>query len=101
MDKKLERILDILDKLNSYINVVTKEVLAEQYKNLEDFRILTRDLDILLNNFSLVDKNDGDEVEKMLFELHRIITTFEWHFSEISDLNTKILTVYKDKIKNA
>ncbi|MBU5340540.1 MULTISPECIES: hypothetical protein [Bacillaceae] len=101
MDKKLERILDILDKLNSYINVVTKEDLAEQYKNLEDFRILTRDLDILLNNFSLVDKNDGDEVEKMLFELHRIITTFEWHFSEISDLNTKILTVYKDKIKNA
>ncbi|MCM3476696.1 hypothetical protein P9386_18380 [Caldifermentibacillus hisashii] len=101
MDKKLERILDILDKLNSYINVVTKEDLAEQYKNLENFRILTRDLDILLNNFSLVDKNDGDEVEKMLFELHRIITTFEWHFSEISDLNTKILTVYKDKIKNA
>ncbi|MCB5936917.1 hypothetical protein LJB62_18965 [Bacillus sp. DFI.2.34] len=41
MDKKLERILDILDKLNSYINVVTKEDLAEQYKNLEDFRILT------------------------------------------------------------
>ena len=35
MDKKLERILDILDKLNSYINVVTKEDLAEQYKNLE------------------------------------------------------------------
>lgn len=101
MDKKLERILDILDKLNSYINVVTKEDLAEQYKNLENFRILTRDLDILLSNFSLVDKNDGDEVEKMLFELHRIITTFEWHFSEISDLNTKILTVYKDKIKNA
>lgn len=101
MDKKLERILDILDKLNSYINVVTKEDLAEQYKNLENFRILTRGLDILLNNFSLVDKNDGDEVEKMLFELHRIITTFEWHFSEISDLNTKILTVYKDKIKNA
>lgn len=100
MDKKLERILDILDKLNSYINVVTKEDLAEQYKNLENFRILTRDLDILLNNFSLVDKNDGDEVEKMLFELHRILTTFEWHFSEISDLNTTILKVYKDKINN-
>ncbi|WP_244910419.1 hypothetical protein [Caldibacillus thermoamylovorans] len=77
MDKKLERILDILGKLNSYISVVTKEDLAEQYKNLENFRILTRDLDVLLNNFSLVDKNDGDEVEKMLFELHRIITTFE------------------------
>lgn len=98
MDKKLEGILDILDKLNSNINIANKEDLDEQYENLEDFRILTRDLDTLLNNFSSVDKNDGDEVEKMLFELHRIITTFEWHFSEISDLNTTILKVYKDKI---
>jgi len=101
MDKKLEGILDILDKLNSSINIVNKEDLDEQCENLKDFRILTRDLDILLNNFSSVDKNDGDEIEKMLFELHRVITTFEWHFSEISDLNTKILKVYKDKIKNA
>ncbi|GIN94119.1 hypothetical protein J6TS1_14300 [Siminovitchia terrae] len=101
MDKKLEGILDILDKLNSSINILNKEDLDEQCENLKDFRILTRDLDILLNNFSSVDKNDGDEIEKMLFELHRVITTFEWHFSEISDLNTKILKVYKDKIKNA
>lgn len=48
MDKKLERILDILDKLNSYINVVTKEDLAEHYENLEDFRNLTRDLEIII-----------------------------------------------------
>lgn len=100
MDKKLEGILDILNKLNSGINIVNEEDLDEQYENLADFRILTRELDILLNNFSSVNKNDGDEVEKMLFELHRIITTFEWHFSEISDLNTSILKVYKDKIRN-
>lgn len=100
MDKKLEGILDILDKLNSSINIVNKEDLDEQYENLEDFRMLTRDLDIILNNFGSLDKNDGDEIEKMLFEFHRIITTFEWHFSEISDLNTKILKVYKDKINN-
>ncbi|MET3656335.1 hypothetical protein [Sporosarcina psychrophila] len=100
MDKKLEGILNILDKLNSSINIVNKEDLGEQYENLEDFKILTRDLDFLLNNFSSVNKNDGDEVDKMLFELHRIITTFEWHFSEISDLNTTILKAYKDKIQN-
>ncbi|AGF25974.1 hypothetical protein WYY_02802 [Bacillus velezensis M27] len=100
MDKKLEGILDILDKLNSSINIINKEDLDEQYENLEDFRVLTRDLDIILNNFGSLDKNDGDEIEKMLFELHRILTTFEWHFSEISDLNTTILKVYKDKINN-
>lgn len=100
MDKKLEGILDILGKLNSSINVVDKEELDEQYENLEDFSVLTRDLDIILNNFGSLDKNEGDEVEKMLFELHRILTTFEWHFSEISDLNTTILKDYKDKIDN-
>lgn len=43
---------------------------------------------------------DGDEVEEMLFEIHRILTTFEWHFSEISDLNTKIIKEYKHKVNN-
>ncbi|KYC89929.1 hypothetical protein B5V89_19010 [Heyndrickxia sporothermodurans] len=100
MDKKLEGILDILEKLNSSINIVNKEDLDEQYENLEDFRVLTRDLDIILNNFGSLDKNDGEEIEKMLFELHRILTTFEWHLSEISDLNTTILKVYKNKINN-
>jgi oligoendopeptidase F len=100
MDKKLKGILDILDQLNSKINIVSKEDLNEQYENLEEFRELTSELDIILNNFDSLDQNDGDEIEKMLFELHRILTTFEWHFSEISDLNTKILKVYKDKINN-
>lgn len=93
-------ILDILNKLNSKINIVTKEDLDEQYENLEDFRKLTSDLDVLLNNFNSVSNDDVDKVEEMLFELHRILTTFEWHFSEISDLNTKILKVYKDNINN-
>ncbi|MEK3806092.1 hypothetical protein MHB63_05805 [Bacillus sp. FSL H8-0547] len=100
MDKKLEGILEILDKLNSSSNIVKKEDLEEQYENLEDFKMLNNDLDSLLKNFGSVDTNNGDEVERMLFELHRIITTFEWHFSEISDLNTTILKVYKDKINN-
>ncbi|MFD2655652.1 hypothetical protein [Gracilibacillus thailandensis] len=104
MDGKMEGILNILDRLNSNINIVNKEDLDEQYENLEDFRDLIRDLirdlDILLNSFNSVNQNDGDEVERMLFELHRIITTFEWHFSEVSDLNTKILKEYKDKINN-
>ncbi|GIO22181.1 hypothetical protein J11TS1_07620 [Oceanobacillus sp. J11TS1] len=52
---------------------------------------LTEDLRILLTNFKTVDKENGEEVEGILFEIHRIITTFEWHFSEISDLNIKIL----------
>lgn len=100
MDKNLEGILDILDKLNSSINIVNKEDLDEHYENLKDLRVLTRDLDVILNNFGSLNTNDSDEIEKMLFELHRILTTYEWHFSEISDLNTTILKVYKEKVIN-
>ncbi|MER3126116.1 hypothetical protein ABQG68_11935 [Bacillus pumilus] len=100
MYKKLEGILNILGNLNTRTNIVDKEDLDEQYENLEDFTMLTKDLDNILNNFDSLDKNNGDEIEKMLFELHRIITTFEWHFSEISDLNTTILKNYQTTINN-
>lgn len=98
MDIRLKGILDLLDKLNSKTDIVTKEDIDEQYGNLEDYRNLTNELDILLNSFNTVSVDDGDRVEEMLLELHRIITTFEWHFSEISDLNIKILKEYKDII---
>lgn len=105
MDKKLKEILDMLDKFNSKINLVNKKDLDEQYDNLEDFKVVIRDLDItlknldiLLNNFNCLEQKDGDELERNLFELHRILTAFEWHFSEINDLNMKIIKVYKDKI---
>lgn len=57
-------------------------------------RILIIELDEILNNFDLLEKSKDDEIEKILFEFHRILTTFEWHFSEISDLNTKVLKGY-------
>lgn len=46
LDKKLKEILDMLDKFNSKINLVNKKDLDEQYDNLEDFKVLIRDLDI-------------------------------------------------------
>lgn len=94
MDRKLKKILDILQQLNSNINIVKKEDFDEQYENLKDLRILIIELDEILNNFDLFEKSKGDEIEKILFEFHRILTTFEWHFSEISDLNTKLLKGY-------
>ena len=94
MDRKLKKILDILQQLNSNSNIVKKEDFDEQYENLKDLRILIIELDEILNNFDLFEKSKDDEIEKILFEFHRILTTFEWHFSEISDLNTKLLKGY-------
>lgn len=100
MYNRLKSILDLIRELNFTSGIVPESDINEQYSNLEDFKKLTSELDLLLSNLTLISKNDGDEVEQKLFEIHRILTTFEWHFSEISDLNTKILKEYKNKINN-
>lgn len=100
MDKKLEGILDILQVLNSNSNSVKQEELKEQYDNLADFRELSGELDRILSEWGVLDRSNPHEIEDLLFELHRILTTLEWHFSEISELNTTILKKYKDKRDN-
>ncbi|MDX8045185.1 hypothetical protein SH601_04215 [Gracilibacillus sp. S3-1-1] len=54
-------------------------------------------MDQILRRWESIDKDDGEEVDNILFEFHRILTAYEWHFSEISDLNIKVLKFYKDK----
>ncbi|MEW4289616.1 hypothetical protein [Rossellomorea marisflavi] len=100
MDKKLEGILDILQVLNSNSNSVKQEELKEQYDNLEDFRELSGELDRILSEWGVLDRSNPLEIEDLLFELHRILTTLEWHFSEVSELNATILKTYKDKMDN-
>lgn len=95
IDGNLEKILGTLNELNSDVNIFSEEDLKEQYENIDDFRVLTRELEDVLNDFDSLDENDGDKIEVMLFEFHRILTTFEWHFSEISDLNMKFLKGFR------
>lgn len=100
MISKLRKVLEILEILNSRTNIVENDDIVEQFDNLKDFKELSSELDEILINFNNLNLGDGDEVEETLFEIHRILTTFEWHFSEISDLNTKIIKEYKDKVNN-
>lgn len=67
MDKGLEKMLDTLNKLNSDVNILSEEDLNEQYENIDDFRLLTRELEGLLNDFDSLDENNGDKIEVMLF----------------------------------
>ncbi|API92472.1 hypothetical protein J32TS6_16150 [Virgibacillus pantothenticus] len=100
MISKIKKLLEILEILNSRTNIVENDEIVEQFDNLKDIKELSSELDEILINFNNLNLGDGDEVEEMLFEIHRILTTFEWHFSEISDLNTKIIKEYKDKVNN-
>ena len=98
MESKLRAVVEILKELNSKTNIVTKGDIDEQYDNLKDFKVLSGELDEMLNGFKSIDLNDGNEVSGMLGKIHVILTTFEWHFSEISDLNSEIGKEYKEKI---
>ncbi|ATW82038.1 hypothetical protein QQ991_16135 [Weizmannia coagulans] len=98
MVEKLAELLRVLENIHSNVNVLTKEDFNEQYDNLKDFQALIKELEKVISDFKKVNPNDGNKVEQYLLEFHRILTTFEWHFSEINDINTKILKNYKDRI---
>lgn len=57
-DNRLEKILDTLNKLNSDVHILSVEDLNEQYENMDDFRLLTVELEGLLNNFDALGEND-------------------------------------------
>lgn len=98
MEKKMHAILDVLKELNSKTDIVIQEEIDEQSDNIEDFKVLSNQLDGIVSDSKRINFNNGEEVEEVLAEFHRILTTFEWHFSEMSDLNMKIYKEYKDKI---
>jgi uncharacterized protein (UPF0305 family) len=100
MYQRFKKVLDLIQKLNSATDIISKGDIKEQYDNLEDFKSLTNKFDALLNNITKMSPENGDEIEKVLFEIHKLLTTYEWHFSEISELNTKLLKKYKDKLNN-
>ncbi|MET1250188.1 hypothetical protein ABWW58_15520 [Sporolactobacillus sp. STCC-11] len=100
MYQRLKVVLDLIQKLNSTTEIISKADIKEQYDNLDDFKSLTNQFDALLKKITNINTKNGDEVEKVLFDIHRLLTTYEWHFSEISDLNTKLLKKYKDKLNN-
>ncbi|WP_078579612.1 hypothetical protein [Salipaludibacillus agaradhaerens] len=99
MDKKLEEVLNALNKINTISNVVSQEEINEQYENLQDFKTLSNELEGLLNNFKSVSIDNVEKVENILFEIHRITNTFIWHFQEIEELNMKVIKSYGKEIK--
>lgn len=59
--------------------------------NLNDLSVLLTDMDKLLKKSKHIDLNNVQDVDRLLFEIHRMMTSLEWHISEISDLNIKWL----------
>ncbi|MEG7335887.1 hypothetical protein [Bacillus sp. 0102A] len=91
MYNQLREIANLLEKINNngQTNILPVEELKEQQDNLNDLSVLLTDMDRLLKKSKHIDLNNVQDVDKLLFEIHKMVTSFEWHISEISDLNLK------------
>ncbi|KYD00520.1 hypothetical protein [Bacillus atrophaeus] len=100
MIEKLKKVLTYLENLNDHVGgeIISSEEIKEQHENLEDFAKLLQSLDNLLEESQTLDYKNTDGVDNSLMEIHRIMTSFEWHFSEIDDLNVKLFKTYKDSL---
>ncbi|CAL1525582.1 hypothetical protein CNT_KDOLBLKC_03813 [Bacillus subtilis] len=100
MIEKLKTILTHLESLNNHVGgeIISKEELKEQHENLHDFKKLIESLDKLLEESKTVDYNNPDSIDKNLMNIHKLMTSFEWHFSEIDDLTVTLLKNYKDSL---
>ncbi|MFJ7976770.1 hypothetical protein ACIQZI_13905 [Peribacillus sp. NPDC096379] len=91
MDDKLLELLYLLKNINSENNLISNEDIEEQFQNLIDFKDVITDFETVLSLIKEKDLKNLTELEINLFEVHRVLTTLEWHLSEISELNTKII----------
>lgn len=91
LDGKLLALLHLLKNINSENNLISNEDIEEQYQNLIDFKDVITDFETVLDLMKEKDLKNLTELETDLFEVHRVITTLEWHLSEISELNMKII----------
>ncbi|MCY7946885.1 hypothetical protein P8891_21280 [Bacillus atrophaeus] len=98
--EKLKKVLTHLENLNDLVGgkIISSEEIKEQHENLEDLAKLLQSLDNLLEENQTLDYKNPDAVDNNLMEIHRLMTSFEWHFSEIDDLNVKLFKTYKDSL---
>ncbi|MBG9771447.1 hypothetical protein [Bacillus vallismortis] len=93
MYNQLREIVNLLEKINSYCqtNTISVEQFKEQQDNLNDLSAIINDMDKLLQKSKRIDLNNVQEVDLLLFEIHKMTTLLEWHIPEISDLNIRLL----------
>ena len=99
-------IISYFSKILEYFEGVLKEnqlessfaeKLAEQKENLDDFRVLINKFQKDMSKLDTYEAIDNDETLNKLMEIHKFITDFEWHISEISELKDEVIKVCSSK----
>lgn len=71
--------------------------LDEQKKNLDDLRNLINQYEKDMSAFNSYEAIDSNETLDKLMEIHKFITDFEWHISEISELKDEVIKICSSK----
>ncbi|AUZ25496.1 hypothetical protein C1T28_14795 [Bacillus subtilis] len=92
MNNQLRETVNLLEKINSHgqTNILSVEEFEEQQDNLNDLSAIINDMDKLLKKSKRIDLNNVQDADQLLFEIHKTMTSLEWHISEISDLTIKL-----------
>ncbi|MBU2659810.1 hypothetical protein [Bacillus cabrialesii] len=92
MNNQLREIVNLLEKINSHgqTNILSVEEFEEQQDNLNDLSAIINDMDKLLKKSKRIDLNNVQDADQLLFEIHKTMTSLEWHISEISELTIKL-----------
>lgn len=80
--------------LNDRRNVVNKNEIEEQRKNLRNMTTFAKEFDALLDSFENIDFNDKDNIDEKLINLHLTYCDLEWYIDEIHELIRKIAGNY-------
>ena len=73
------------------------EKLCEQKGNLDDFRNLIIQYEKDTLTFNTYEAIESDETLNKLMTIHKFVTDFEWHISEISELKDEVIKICSSK----
>ncbi|GMQ60352.1 hypothetical protein AN1V17_47520 [Vallitalea sediminicola] len=71
--------------------------LNEQKENIEDFGNLMNQYEKDMLAFNSFESIGSDETLDKLMKIHKFITDFEWHISEISELKDEVINICSSK----
>jgi len=90
-------------KIIDYLEIVTTDNskridldddIKEQRVNLEDLKDILSEFQKSLDELDSHESIESESTVRKLLLIHKYITDLEWHISELSDLNTKVIKTF-------
>ncbi|WBW96087.1 hypothetical protein [Oceanirhabdus sp. W0125-5] len=96
MVSHFSKIIDYLERFTTDKNerIDIDDDIKEQRENLEDLKDILSEFQKSLDELDSHELIESESTVKKLLLIHKYITDLEWHISEMSDLNTKVIKTF-------